>query len=170
MYDESADTITVSVKYSVMSIDIVLNKGSTNFVIALPADLTATPSGAYSGSKTVLGQTINAMVSANTATSMDLSISGVISLSCTDEAYTLSGSDITIDNIDQSGDCAHDALEENGVTLKGVTYDESADTITVSVKYSVMSIDILLSKSSVSDKYKTLPVAKNLRGKASATY
>ncbi|GMI02426.1 hypothetical protein TrVE_jg2891 [Triparma verrucosa] len=148
VYDEAADTITVSVKYSVMSIDLVLTKGSSNFVIALPADLATTPSGAYSGSKTVLGQTINAMVSANTDTSMDLSISGVISLSCTDEAYHLDGSDIVVDNIAQAGDCAHDALEENGVTLKGVTYDESSDTITVSVKYSVMSIDLVLTKTS----------------------
>ncbi|GMH91538.1 hypothetical protein TL16_g12087, partial [Triparma laevis f. inornata] len=169
VYDESSDTITVSVKYSVMSIDLVLTKGSSNFVIALPVDLTTTPSGAYSGSKTVLGQTINAMVSANTDTSMDLSISGVISLSCSDEAYHLDGSDIIVDNIDQAGDCAHDALEENGVTLKGVTYDESSDTITVSVKYSVMSIDLVLAKASVTDKNptKTLPImVKNLRGSA----
>jgi len=149
VYDESSDTITVSVKYSVLSIDLVLSKASafdTVITVPLPASLAATPSGAYSGSKTVLGETINALVSVNSDTSMDLSISGVIDLSCTDEAYTLSGSDISIDNIDQDGDCAHDALAENGVTLKGVTYDDSKDEITVSVKYSVLSIDLVLDK------------------------
>ena len=146
VYNADADTVTVSVKYSVLSIDLVLTKGSANFIVALPADLTTTPSGAYSGSKTVLGQTINAMVSVNSDTSMDLSISGVISLACTDEAYHLDGKDVVVDNIDQAGDCAHDALEENGVTLQGVTYDDSKDEITVSVKYSVMSIDLVLSK------------------------
>ena len=129
-----------------LSIDLVLSKGSVNFVIALPVDLETIPSGAYSGSKTVLGQTINTMVSVNSETSMDLTISGVISLSCSDEAYHLDGKDVIVDNIGTAGDCTHDALEENGVSLQSVTYDDSADTITVSVKYSVMSIDMVLSK------------------------
>ena len=152
MYDESADTITVSVKYSVLSIDLVLSKASADdnsvvVTVPLPVSLLATtPSGAYSGSKTVLGETINALVSVNSETSMDLSISGVIDLSCADEAYHIDGSDIVVENIDQDGDCAHDALAENSVTLKSVTYDDSKDEITVSVKYSVLSIDLVLSK------------------------
>ena len=137
-------------KYSVLSIDLVLSKASAFdapvIKVALPASLSTTPSGAYSGSKSVLGETINALVSVNSDTSMDLTISGVIELSCADEAYHLDGSDVVVDNIDQDGDCAHDALAENGVTLKSVSYDDANDEITVSVKYSVLSIDLVLSK------------------------
>ena len=82
-------------------------------LFSLFAMAAAAPSGEYSGSKTVLGQSINAKISATSDTSMDLSISGVIELSCSDEAYHISGAEILIDNIAQAGDCAHDALEEN---------------------------------------------------------
>jgi hypothetical protein len=150
VYDESSDVITVSVKYSVLSIDLTLSKASAFdapvIKVALPSSLAATPSGAYSGSKTILGETINALVSVNSDTSMDLTISGVIDLSCADEAYHLDGSEVVVENIDQDGDCAHDALAENDVTLKSVTYDDAKDEITVSVKYSVLSVDLILSK------------------------
>ena len=80
---------------------------------SLLAAATANPSGDYSGSKTVLGETINAKISVTSDNLLDLSISGVIDLACTDEAYTLSGAEIDLDNIDVDGDCAHDALKEN---------------------------------------------------------
>ena len=75
--------------------------------------MATSPSGNYSGSKTVLGETINAAISVTSDSLMDLSISGVIDLACTDEKYTLNGAEIDLDDIGVSGDCAHDALEEN---------------------------------------------------------
>ncbi len=137
-----------------MSIDMVLSKSALFEPIIT---LTTTPSGTYKGSKTVLGQTINTEVDVTSDTLMNLIITGVISLSCSDEEYALNGNEVTVTHITEDGDCAHDALAENNVSLKSVSYDDSADTITVSVKYSVMSIDMILSKSALTT---------NLRGSA----
>ena len=79
---------------------------------------------------------------------MEFVIGGVIDIDCKDEAYTYDGaSTITLDNVGTAGDCAHDALESNKVTLKSISYDNGSDEITVSVKYSVLSLDVVLSKS-----------------------
>jgi hypothetical protein len=104
------------------------------------------PSGFYSGSKSLFGETINAVVNLKTATTLDFGISGDFTLDCKDEAYTVSGSNVQITNIGVSGDCAHDALTENKITLKSIVYDSAADTITVSVKYSIANVDIVLTK------------------------
>jgi len=104
------------------------------------------PSGFYSGSKSLFGETINAQVNLKTATTLDFGISGDFVLDCKDEAYTVSGSSIQITNIGVDGDCAHDALTENKITLKSIVYDSVKDTITVSVKYSIANVDIVLTK------------------------
>ena len=106
----------------------------------------AVPSGFYSGSKSLFGETINAVVNLKTATTLDFGISGDFTLDCKDEAYTVSGSSVQITNIGVAGDCAHDALTENKITLKSIVYDSAADTITVSVKYSIANVDIVLTK------------------------
>ena len=49
-------------------------------------------------------------------------------------------------NIGNSDDCAKQALEENKVTLKKIAYDEAANEITVSVKYTVVNVDIVLTQ------------------------
>jgi len=144
VFDEKADTVTVSVKYSVLNLDLVLTKDGLDFDFT--ELLATTPTGIYAGSKTVLGETINAQVTIESATSLEFTISGLIDIDCIGEEYTMSGSDISITHITESGDCAHDALADNSVTLKGITYNDSSDEITVSVKYSVMSIDLTLSK------------------------
>lgn len=109
------------------------------------------PSGFYSGSKSLFGETINAVVNLKTATTLDFGISGDFMLDCKDEAYTVSGSSVQITNIGVAGDCAHDALADYGITLKGIVYDSAADTITVSVKYSIANVDIVLTKASFLD-------------------
>ncbi len=104
------------------------------------------PSGFYSGSKSLFGETINAVVNLKTSTTLDFGISGDISLDCKDEAYTVSGSNVLMTNIGVAGDCAHDALTDNKITLKSIVYDSAADKITVSVKYSIANVDIVLTK------------------------
>ena len=71
---------------------------------------------------------------------------------CSGEEFTLSGDEVTVDHITEAGDCAHDALDDNNVELKGITYDESKDEITVSVKYSVLSLDIVLGHQAASHR------------------
>merc|ERR1712146_341896 len=105
--------------------------------------------GTYAGSKTVLGETIGATIATNDDATMNIVLSGVIALDCEREAYTYDAGVIAITNIDQNGDCAHDALADNGVTFKSATYDASADTITVTVKYSLLTVAVELEKQSV---------------------
>merc|ERR1719498_197977 len=51
----------------------------------------AAPAGDYAGSKTVLGQTVNAKVSVKDGSTCEIQISGPISLDCKSEAYTFDG-------------------------------------------------------------------------------
>ena len=94
----------------------------------------------------LFGETINAQVDLKSASMLDFGISGDFTLDCKDEAYSVVGSQIAITNIGVAGDCAHDALDDNGITLKAITYDASKDEITVSAKYSIANVDIILSK------------------------
>ena len=113
----------------------------------------ATPSGIYSGSKTLFGETIQAAVNLKTATTLDFGISGDFNFAtladCKDEAYTVSGNTVQLTNIGVEGDCAHDALTDNKIVLKSIVYDPISDSITVSVKYSIANVDIVLTKVSL---------------------
>jgi hypothetical protein len=102
------------------------------------------PSGSYCGSKTILGETIGAVVNFQDAQFLDFAISGDFALDCHNEAYSQSGADILLRDIGVSGDCAHDALSENKITLQHITYDSASNTIDVSVKYSVLKLSIPL--------------------------
>jgi hypothetical protein len=115
--------------------------------------LLATPSGLYTGSKSLFGETINAVVNLKSADALDFAISGDFTLDCKDEPYTVSGNEVVLSNIGIIGDCAHDALTDNGITLKSITYDNSNDKITVSVKYSIANVDVVLSKANTDSLY-----------------
>lgn len=47
-------------------------------------------------------------------------------------------------DIGVAGDCTHDALAENKITLDAIAYDSTANSLDVAVKYSVAKIDIKL--------------------------
>ena len=116
-----------------------------NLISVLTALFAATaPSGNYVGSKTVFGETIGTSVSFHGADTLDFAITGAFALNCADEVYQMNGSEIVITNIGVAGDCAHDALADNGVTLTNIVYDGTSNQITVSVKYSVAKIDLVL--------------------------
>ena len=104
------------------------------------------PNGLYTGSKSLFGETINALVNLKTVNTLDFAISGDFTLDCKDEHYTVSGNEIVLSDIGMVGDCAHDALTDNGITLKSITYDTANDKITVSVKYSIANVDVVLTK------------------------
>ena len=58
------------------------------------------PSGLYSGSKSLFGETINAVVDLKSATTLDFGITGDFTLAdCKDELYTISSPNILITNI-----------------------------------------------------------------------
>ena len=102
------------------------------------------PIGNYAGGKTLFGETINAVVNINDSASLDFAISGDFALDCKDESYSLVGNTIVLDDVDIVGDCAHDALVDNQITLKGIVYDSQQNQITVTAKYSIATVDIVL--------------------------
>ena len=107
------------------------------------------PSGSYSGSKTVFGETIGAIVTFQDSQKLNFGVSGAFALDCVGEPYSLNGNTIVLTNIGVVGDCAHDALIDNGVDLTGIVYNPTTDKITVSVKYSISKIDIVLNPTNV---------------------
>jgi hypothetical protein len=102
------------------------------------------PIGMYCGSKTVFGETVNGIVTFMSPELLDFAISGDFIIDCADEYYSLSGSQVVLRDIGVAGDCTHDALTENKITLDGITYDSAANTLDVAVKYSIAKIDIKL--------------------------
>jgi len=99
------------------------------------AFLGATPSGVYKGTKSVLGQSVDAQITIDSADTMDFAISGAFSLDCKDESYSIDGGKIDVPGASTSGDCIYDALHDNNAELSSVTYDAANDEITVTVKY-----------------------------------
>jgi len=110
------------------------------------------PTGKYCGSKTVFGETINGIVTFKSSEILDFAISGDFTINCTDEYYTVSGSQVILRDIGVSGDCTHDALAENKITLDAITYDSGANSLDVAVKYSIAKINIQLTPCSGSIK------------------
>ena len=109
----------------------------------------ASPSGTYKGSKSVLGQNVDATVTIVDGSHMNLEIEGPISLKCDGEQYTLSGSSITLPTAGTAGDCIHDALAAHGGSINSITYDSSADSIDVKVKVlNFLSVDLTLTHQS----------------------
>jgi len=116
----------------------------SDFIAAFFA-LYSSPTGTYCGSKTVFGETINGKVRFKSPELLDFAISGDFAINCVDEYYVLDGSHIILRDIGVVGDCTHDALSDNKITLDSIMYDSSANQINVAVKYSIAKIDILLS-------------------------
>lgn len=106
--------------------------------------ISQSPVGKYCGSKTVFGETINGIVTFKSPETLDFAISGDFTINCTDEYYSLSDSKIILRDIDVDGDCTHDALADNKITLDSITYDSATNTIDVAVKYSIAKLDIKL--------------------------
>jgi C1A family cysteine protease len=112
------------------------------------AAVAADPSGTYTGTKSILGITIDASVKIDSATTMDLTISGAVSIACAAETYAYDGSSsITLPGMDTAGDCVHDAVaSEKGLAIKSISYDSSSDSVTVTAKYTIVSVSVVLTK------------------------
>ena len=113
------------------------------FITALFA-FAQSPTGTYCGSKTVFGETVNGVVRFKSAELLDFVISGDFAINCSDEYYSVDGSNVLLRDIGLNGDCTHDALTDNKITLNSITYDAVSNKLDVSVKYSIAKIDIEL--------------------------
>ena len=114
-----------------------------DFISALLA-LTQSPTGTYCGSKTVFGETVNGVVRFKSPELLDFVISGDFAIDCSDEYYSVDGSNVVLRDIGLEGDCTHDALTDNQITLNSITYDATSNKLDVSVKYSIAKLDIEL--------------------------
>ena len=106
--------------------------------------LAQSPTGTYCGSKTVFGETVNGVVRFKSTEFLDFVISGDFTIDCSDEYYSVDGSNVVLRDIGLVGDCTHDALTDNKITLDTITYDAFSNKLDVSVKYSVAKLDIEL--------------------------
>jgi hypothetical protein len=102
------------------------------------------PAGDYKGSKSVLGDTITIEVDILSSSALNLQFSGPLTLNCANEPYSISGSTITLTNINTQGDCVHDALQQNSVSIESISYDATGDDINVKAKYSFLSLSFEL--------------------------
>jgi len=167
-YNAASDQITVKLKYSFITISIVCSKVAEDEVAVVPTALVPRsthsssmtlaelvdkyyvvfslqdPAGSYKGVKSILGQTVTAVVTFNAGSTLDFSVTGPVSIVCQGEAYTFSNGVISITNINKAGDCVHDALDDNAASLKSFTYDSSANDITLELKISIVSVDFTL--------------------------
>ena len=117
-----------------------------------PVEAAATPSGTYKGSKTVLGQTINAVVTVDDSTHLDLQLSGATTVDCKQEGYTYdSSSKITLPGLNTAGDCVHDALAgaKLPITIKSIEYSQSGDDVEIKAGVSFLTVTVTLSKSAL---------------------
>jgi len=96
-------------------------------------NLNSSPSGSYTGSTSILGQTLNVEIMA-TATTVDLIMDGATSLTCSDEAYTYANGEVTLTTAHDDGDCIHDNLDTIGAEIDYVRYDEATNSVEVKVK------------------------------------
>jgi hypothetical protein len=121
---------------------------------ALPStvEAAATPSGTYKGSKSVLGQSVNAIVTVDDTTHLDLTLSGATAVNCKSESYSYDGtSKITLPGLNTAGDCVHDALAGASlpITIKSITYSPTSDDVVIAAGVSFLTVDVTLSKSSL---------------------
>lgn len=105
-----------------------------------------TPNGIYTGSKTIFGESINGIVNVKDTKTLDFSITGDFTLDCKDEAYSMVDDEILLSNINVVGDCTHDALVDNKITLEEIIFIPDTNEIVVSVKYALLNLDIVLTK------------------------
>jgi hypothetical protein len=128
-------------------------KVSSHFV----SKTTGGPSGEYKGSKTVLGNEMTADLNFQSASTLSISVDASslgINFACDSESFTL-GSDgaITLPGATTAGDCLKEGLDKYGVDLKTISYNSGSDSIDLSLKKSIINVDLTLNKVG-SDSYK----------------
>lgn len=118
---------------------------------SLVTPLTAAPSGTYTGTTSELGAHVKATITINDGKTahIDVEVTGIttVSVNCPTEAYAMSGTTVNLPNKDSPGDCLHDDLQKDTVTLNSVTYDSSNDSITISV-HKILNVKVKLTKGS----------------------
>lgn len=96
------------------------------------------PAGVYAGNKTILGQDIGGQMVFIDEGVCDLQIlvdAANLNITCMNEPYTMSGFIVMLTGVDSAGDCVHDGLSDNDVTLVSISFMEALDEVELLVKY-----------------------------------
>eukprot|EP00299_Pterocystis_sp_00344_P016495 c8276_g1_i1.p1 GENE.c8276_g1_i1~~c8276_g1_i1.p1 ORF type:complete len:294 (+),score=61.08 c8276_g1_i1:1-882(+) len=157
-YDSASNTVTAKVKFGISVITLVLDHVAApslthqhQYVIPLAQlfdryfDIFSAqgPNGVYKATKSVLGVQVVAVISIDSPTVFNFTITGPVSIDCANEAYTYNADGtLTLPNLDKAGDCLHDALAAQSVSLESFKYDATANEIDVSVKYTFLTITL----------------------------
>jgi len=172
LFSESANEITVKIKYSILTFSVVCKHVASedSLTALIPRRISSEvsvvptigelvdryfvifslqdPAGKYEGTKTILGEKVTADVDFNAGSTLNFQITGPLTISCTNEAYTYANGVISITNVGKAGDCVHDALANNKATLKSIDYDTSSDVVTISLKISLFAVEFPLTHQS----------------------
>lgn len=108
------------------------------------------PKGKYCGTVSLLGITLNGEMNFPTNGKVDFSTSDAISITCVAEPFTMDGSLIMITDIGTQGDCVHDALVSNNVSVESITFSKETNQITLkaTVKISFFNVPVSMTLSS----------------------
>ena len=89
-------------------------------IVSMLALLNAAPAGTYSGTSNILGINLVGSVTVNGDT-MDINMKSTglleINMVCNGEAFTMSGSNVNLSGVGTSGNCVHDELSSEGISL-----------------------------------------------------
>ena len=107
----------------------------------------ANPSGLYKGSKIIFGQSIDASIAIDDGAHLDLDITATKAINCAKEAYTFNNHTLNLTTSTTAGDCIHDALQQYQASITSITYDTTADSLSVAVKAMGLPVILELNKS-----------------------
>merc|ERR1719411_1407315 len=100
-----------------------MDKESGEIVVKVVDTLLSGPAGEYTGTKTVLGESLTATMKFSTTT-VEFTLTGPVSLDCPSEPYTYSNGNIDLTNLGSDSDCVEHDLEQYKASLTGLTYSE----------------------------------------------
>jgi len=108
------------------------------------------PNGKYCGTVGVLNMKLDGEMNFNTDGKVDFSTSDAISITCIAEPFTMDGSLIMITDIGTPGDCVHDALVNNNVSVESVTYSKETNQIVLkaSIKIQLFTFPVSMTLTS----------------------
>lgn len=114
---------------------------------------TKTPNGYYKGSKSLLGDTVDAKLDVWNSSTLNVVLSGAVELDCV-ETYSYSSLKIKVLGEGEKEDCVTEGLKKNKVDLDSIIFDTHSNEITITIKYHNIPVSITL-KHSGSTKHAT---------------
>jgi len=114
------------------------------------------PVGVYAGNKTILGTKIDGEMVFVYEGVCDIQIlvdAAHLKITCIDEPYIMNGTSVNLTGVHSEGNCVHDQLIANNVTLVSVTFSGQGDDVEVAVKYDHLTEKLALTHKNEGSSY-----------------